>query len=141
MICKVQTPVVCALAGAVVFTPTLASAASEVNIYSYRQEFLIRPLLDAFTKKTGIKANVIFAKKGLVERMKAEGETSPADILLTVDIGRLTSAVAQGVSQPVKSDVLEQQIPAQFRGDVLYIVALIAVGWKGKLFTSQFQVA
>ena len=94
--------------------PALANG--KVNIYSYRQEFLIRPLLDGFTKKTGIKVNVIFAKKGLVERMKAEGSVSPADILLTVDIGRLTNAVTGGVSQPVKSSFLEKQIPAQYRG-------------------------
>jgi iron(III) transport system substrate-binding protein len=93
-----------------------ALAGGEVNIYSYRQEFLIRPLLDAFTKKTGIKANVIFASKGLVDRMKAEGSVSPADILLTVDIGRLTNAVESGVTQPVNSAFLAKQIPPQYRG-------------------------
>jgi iron(III) transport system substrate-binding protein len=93
-----------------------ALADGEVNIYSYRQEFLIRPLLDAFTKKTGIKANVIFASKGLVDRMQAEGSVSPADILLTVDIGRLTNAVKSGVTQPVNSAFLTKQIPTQYRG-------------------------
>lgn len=93
-----------------------AAAAGEVNIYSYRQEFLIRPLLEAFTKETGIKVNVIYSNKGLVERIKAEGSNSPADILLTVDIGLLSNAVKQGVAQPVTSDVLKNQIPAEFRG-------------------------
>ena len=93
--------------------PALASG--EVNIYSYRQPFLIEPLLDAFTKDTGIKANVIFAKKGLAARMKAEGENSPADILLTVDIGRLNGAKLEGVAQPLKNAVIEKNIPAQYR--------------------------
>lgn len=93
----------------------LASAAEEVNIYSYRQPYLINPLLEAFTRNTGIKANVIFAKKGLIERMAAEGRNSPADVLLTVDIGRLTGAVTQGVSQPIDSAALAKNIPAQYR--------------------------
>ena len=92
-----------------------AVAGGEVNIYSYRQPFLIEPLLEAFTKQTGIKANVIFAKKGLEARMKAEGENSPADILLTVDIGRLNGAKLEGVAQPLKNDVIEKNIPAQYR--------------------------
>ena len=93
-----------------------AAAAEEiVNIYSYRQPFLINPLLDEFTKKTGIKTNVVFAKKGLIERMAAEGKISPADVLLTVDIGRLTGAVEKGVSQPLVSDVLKANIPARYR--------------------------
>ena len=97
--------------------PSAALAQGELNIYSYRQEFLIRPLLDAFTKKTGVKANVLFASKGLVQRIKAEGSNSPADVLLTVDIGRLSSAVAEDIAQPVESEVLAEQIPVQFRGD------------------------
>ncbi len=92
-----------------------AYAAGEVNIYSYRQPFLIEPILDAFTKKTGIRTNVIFAKKGLEARMKAEGENSPADLLLSVDIGKLNGAKLEGVAQPVKNAVLEANIPAQYR--------------------------
>ena len=94
---------------------SVASAADEVNIYSYRQPYLINPLLEAFTKKTGVETNVVFAKKGLIERMAAEGKNSPADLLLTVDIGRLTGAVNKGVSQPVASDALSKNIPAQYR--------------------------
>jgi len=90
-------------------------AADEVNIYSYRQPYLINPLLEAFTKNTGIKTNVIFAKKGLIERVAAEGRNSPADLLLTIDIGRLSGAVAKGITQTVKSSVLESNIPASYR--------------------------
>ncbi|MCT4654776.1 MAG: Fe(3+) ABC transporter substrate-binding protein [Cohaesibacter sp.] len=93
--------------------PALASG--EVNVYSYRQPFLIEPLLKAFTEKTGVKTNVIFAKKGLEARIKAEGENSPADVLLTVDIGRLHGGKMDGIAQPVKSDILSKNIPAQYR--------------------------
>ena len=95
--------------------PTTARADGEVNVYSYRQPYLVKPLFEAFTKDTGIKVNVIFAKKGLIERMAAEGRNSPADVLLTVDIGRLTSAVKNGVSQTVSSPVLDKNVPATYR--------------------------
>ncbi|TLP45514.1 Fe(3+) ABC transporter substrate-binding protein [Cohaesibacter sp. CAU 1516] len=98
-----------------VSAPLPALAAGEVNIYSYRQPFLIEPILEAFTKETGIQTNVIFAKKGLEARMKAEGENSPADLLLSVDIGKLNGAKLEGVAQPVKNAVLETNIPAQYR--------------------------
>ena len=65
------------------------SFAQEVNIYSHRQPFLINPFLEEFTKKTGIKTNVVYSTKGLAQRLKAEGQNSPADVILTVDIGRL----------------------------------------------------
>ncbi len=90
-------------------------AAEEVNVYSYRQPFLVKPLFDAFTEKTGVAVNVIFASKGLIERMAQEGASSPADILLTVDIGRLNKAVVEDVSQPVTSKTLEANIPAEYR--------------------------
>lgn len=96
-------------------TSAPALASDEVNIYSLRQPFLIEPLLKAFTEKTGIKANVVFAKDGVVERMKAEGANSPADVILTVDIGRLNDAVEAGVVQPVRSATLEANVPASFR--------------------------
>jgi len=92
-----------------------AQAAEEVNIYSSRQPFLIEPMLEAFTKETGIKANVVFAEKGLVERLKAEGRNSPADLIMTVDIGRVMDAVNGGVTQPVKNAALERTIPAELR--------------------------
>jgi len=92
-----------------------AQADGEVNIYSLRQPFLIEPLLEAFTKETGIKTNVVFAKDGVIERMRAEGPNSPADVILTVDIGRLNDAVEAGVVQPVKSATLEENVPAAFR--------------------------
>lgn len=97
------------------FASTSALAANEVNVYSYRQPYLIEPMLKDFEQQTGIKVNVIFANKGLEERVKQEGELSPADVLLTVDISRVMKIVEAGVSQPVMSKTLEQNIPAQFR--------------------------
>ncbi len=94
-------------------SPALADGS--VNIYSYRQPGLIKPLLDAFTKETGIATKVIFAKKGLAERIAAEGANSPADILLTVDIGRLAGAKAKGITQAVSSQLINANVPAQYR--------------------------
>ena len=92
-----------------------ANAAGEVNLYSYRQPFLIKPILDKFTEKTGIKVNVVYAKKGMLERIKAEGEAGPADAVLTVDIGRLHDMVKANVLQPIKSKKLIKNIPANLR--------------------------
>lgn len=97
------------------FIASAANAAEEVNVYSYRQEFLVKPLFDAFTKETGIKVNVVFSDKGLIERVQAEGDNSPADLIFTVDIGRLNDAVDAGITQPVTSPTLEKNIPASFR--------------------------
>ncbi len=92
-----------------------ARADGTVNVYTYREPGLIKPLFDEFTSQTGIDVNVIFAKDGLEQRIQAEGENSPADVLLTVDIARLRDAVDAGVTQPVSSDVLESTVPAEFR--------------------------
>jgi iron(III) transport system substrate-binding protein len=102
-------------AGAALTGATAASAQGEVNVYSYRESKLIQPLFDAFTKDTGIKVNVISASSGLEQRIKSEGANSPADVLLTVDIGRIEDAVRAGISQPIKSDTLDKVIPAQYR--------------------------
>lgn len=94
---------------------TVANAGAEVNVYSYRQPFLIKPLFDAFTKETGIKVNVVFAKKGLIERLKREGRNSPADLIFTVDIGRLNDVVEANLAQPVKTRKLKVNVPSQYR--------------------------
>lgn len=89
--------------------------AQEVNVYSYRQPELVKPLFDAFKAETGINVNVQFLSKGMVEKLLAEGDRSPADVVLTVDISRLSGVVDAGVTQPVVSDVLSANIPAEFR--------------------------
>jgi len=100
------------IALATLSTPILAN---DVNVYSYRQPTLVKPLFDAFTAKTGINVNVQFLNKGMVEKLLAEGDRSPADVVLTVDISRLASVVNAGVTQPVTSDILNANIPTEFR--------------------------
>jgi iron(III) transport system substrate-binding protein len=90
-------------------------AAAEVNVYSYRQPFLIQPLLDAFTRQTGIAVNVVYADKGVLERLKAEGANTPADAVLTADVGNLNDLVEAELLQPVRSDVLVRNVPPQYR--------------------------
>ena len=87
----------------------------EINVYSHRQPFLINPFLKAFTKETGIKTNVVFASKGLVQRLLAEGAASPADVVLTVDIGRLRQYADKNLFAPFSSEKLRAAIPAHLR--------------------------
>ncbi|GMM83602.1 Fe(3+) ABC transporter substrate-binding protein [Pseudoalteromonas phenolica] len=92
-----------------------AMAAEEINIYSFRQPFLIQPILDDFTKQTGIKTNVVFAKKGLIERVKREGKHSRADVVLTSNFSALMQLESMDLTQPIKSDAVTKNIPASFR--------------------------
>jgi iron(III) transport system substrate-binding protein len=108
------TVIAAALLSLIPFTPA-GALAQEVNIYSYRQPELIAPLLDAFTSETGIKTNVLFLDKGLEERIEIEGRNSPADVILTVDIGRLSNAKELGITQPVQDAAINDHIPAQYR--------------------------
>ncbi|MEX0841082.1 MAG: Fe(3+) ABC transporter substrate-binding protein [Xanthobacteraceae bacterium] len=108
------------VAGFTVALGSLAAGSAQaqsnaVNLYSYREAQLIQPLLAAFTKDTGIKVNVISASSGLEQRIKAEGANSPADVLLSVDIGRLEDAVKAGVTQPIKSAALDKAVAPQYR--------------------------
>lgn len=89
--------------------------AAEVNLYTTREPGLIKPLLDTFTQSTGITVNTIMLKDGLAERVASEGESSPADVLMTVDFGNLYDLAEKGLTQPIKSTVLETAIPAQLR--------------------------
>lgn len=92
-----------------------AGAADVVNIYSYRQPDLIEPVLDAFTRETGIQTRLLFLDKGLEERIAAEGINSPADVLLSTDISKLVKAKEAGITQPVESDVIAGNIPSEYR--------------------------
>ncbi|MBL8690264.1 MAG: Fe(3+) ABC transporter substrate-binding protein [Rhodospirillaceae bacterium] len=106
-------PAFAALAIGLIQVPAMAQ---EVNLYSYRQEGLIKPLLDAFTAKTKIKVNLVSGgEDALIERLKAEGDASPADLLITVDAGRLVRAKELGLFQPIKSAVVESVVPAAYR--------------------------
>ncbi|MEI4470406.1 Fe(3+) ABC transporter substrate-binding protein [Frigidibacter sp. MR17.24] len=165
----IRTPLLAAglMASTALAFPALAE---QVNIYSHRQPELLQPLVDAFAAETGIEVNVAFVDKGMVERLVAEGDRSPADLVMTVDIARLGEVVAAGVTQPVTSEVLDANIPAGFRdpegqwfglttrarivyasrervadGEVTSYEDLADPKWKGRIctrsFTSDYNVA
>src|SRR3989344_4663123 len=91
-------------------------AADEIVIYSARNEQLIKPLFDAYTAETGTKIKFITDKEGpLLERLKAEGASTPADMLITVDAGNLWLAAKEGVLAGVNSKVLKANIPVHLR--------------------------
>ncbi len=90
--------------------------AESVTVYSARNEQLIKPLFDAFTKETGIEVRFITDKEGpLLEKLKIEGANTPADVLLTVDAGNLWAAASAGLLRPVQSTALTAAIPAHLR--------------------------
>lgn len=92
--------------------------AAEVNVYSARKEALIKPLLDQFTKDTGIDVNLVTGKADtLLKRLEVEGKNTPADLLLTVDVARLVRAKEKGLLQSVESEVLINAIPEYYRDD------------------------
>ena len=109
-----HSKLLCLLTALVVSSASLVSA-TELNIYSHRQPFLINPFLVAFTDKTGIKTNVVYSTKGLAQRLKAEGKNSPADVILTVDIGRLYIYQDMQLLAPIVSDKMKANIPAHLR--------------------------
>lgn len=93
-----------------------AAGGHTVTIYSSRNEQLIKPLLDKYTEKTGVKIELVTDKTGpLMARLQAEGKNTPADMLLTVDAGNLWQAAEQGLLQPVSSTILETNVPAKYR--------------------------
>ncbi|MFY8351963.1 Fe(3+) ABC transporter substrate-binding protein [Pseudoalteromonas sp. SSM20] len=100
------------------------AAKDVVNIYSYRQGFLIEPILQEFTKQTGIETKVVFAKKGLIEKLKKEGKYTKADMVLTSNFSALLQLEDEGLVQPIESNVVEKNVPAQFRDDEGSWVAL-----------------
>jgi iron(III) transport system substrate-binding protein len=140
-----------------------AAAQGVVNVYTNREPGLYSATLDEFTKATGIKVNALFSEQGLSERIKAEGENSPADVLITVDIGRLQEAVDHGIAEPTRSEILAANIPAQYRDpdgrwfalslrartvyaskervkqDAITYEELADPKWKGKICTRSFQ--
>ena len=101
-----------------------AAKPQELNLYTTREPGLIQPLLDSFSRDTGIKVNTVFLRDGLLERVNAEGERSPADLLMTVDSGNLIQLVQGGATQGVRSKILESSIPPHLRGKTGHWFAL-----------------
>jgi iron(III) transport system substrate-binding protein len=106
-----------------VAVPVLAQS-GELNIYTTREPALIQPLLDSFSQDTGVKVNTVFLRDGLLERVKAESERSPADLLMTADGGMLIDLVLNGVTQSVRSKMLDAAIPTYLRGKTGHWYAL-----------------
>ncbi len=132
---------------------------AELVVYSARKEHLIRPLFEAYTKQTGVKIDYITDKAAvLLQRIKAEGRMTPADLLITVDAGNLWHAAQEGILQPVASKILTDNIPGHLRdpqdrwfglsvrartivynpqkvapGELSTYEDLAAPGWKGRL--------
>jgi len=104
----------------------MASAAERLTVYSYRQAFLIEPILADFTQKTGIEVDVVFSKKGIAERMAREGRLSKADIVLTSDFYRLMELVDKDLVIPATSEILQKNIPQKYRSpdDLWYALTM-----------------
>ncbi len=95
---------------------TLPALAEEVVVYSARNEQLIKPLFDIYTRDTGVQIKFITGGEGpLMERLKAEGQNTPADLLLTVDAGNLWQASQQELLRPISSQTLNDNVPAHLR--------------------------
>lgn len=111
-----KTALLLSLSLSLLLSPFSLVSAEEVNLYSARKEKLIKPLLDTFTKETGIKVNLITAKAGpLLRRLEMEGINTPADLFITVDAGRLDRAKQNDLLQIIESDTLNDTIPEEFR--------------------------
>ncbi|MGL4496559.1 MAG: extracellular solute-binding protein [Beijerinckiaceae bacterium] len=104
-----------AMAAALSVTFPALAQSKDVNVYTTREKRLLAPMLDAFTKETGIQVNAIFIEKGLEERVKAEGAASPADIIVLVDAARMILAAKDGLFQPISSATVEKTVPANLR--------------------------
>ena len=92
-----------------------AALAESLGIYTHRQPFLLEPILDAYTKKTGVEFQTVYAPKGLAARLKAEGERTDADLVLTVDISRIKELADTGLLAPLASDILNKHVPSHLR--------------------------
>ncbi len=109
-------PLLFAAGLALATTPALAGEVpGEINVYTSRQPELIQPIFDAFTAQTGIEVNVLYSGKGLIERMKAEANRSPADLYITADIANVKAATDAGLTQPHGSAVVDAVVPAELR--------------------------
>ena len=94
-----------------------AAFADSLNIYSYRSQLLLQPLLDAYTAETGTDFNIVHAPKGLVQRLKAEGANTKADLVMTVDISRIAELAETGLLAELNSDVIAANVPHYHRDE------------------------
>ena len=93
------------------------ASADTLNIYSYRSQLLLQPLLDAYTAETGTNFNIVHAPKGLVQRLQAEGANTKADLVMTVDISRIAELAETGLLTELQSDIIEANVPHYHRDE------------------------
>ncbi len=103
------------ISGFLFLVPVKALAEGQVNVYSERQPVFLEKVFAEFTKETGIEVKTLFAKKGLIERIKLEGDASPADLIIVADVGRLQRLKDEGVTQAVADETLFRRIPEIYR--------------------------
>ena len=101
-----------------------ASRAEEITLYSTREAALVAPVVAAFTEASGVQVSVVFVDDSLVKRLVSEGETSPADVLLTIGLDKTTQLSARGLTQAFTSPRLDGAVPANLRGDAAQWIAL-----------------
>ena len=92
-------------------------ATETINIFTYRQPALLAPMLEAYTKETGIDFKTVYAPKGLVARLQAEGQNAQADTVITVDISRVQELADSGLLAPLSSPVIARNVPAHLRAE------------------------
>ena len=100
----------------IIFITNIVDAKS-INIYSHRQPYLLKPFLDAYTLKTGVKFKTVYSSKGLAQRLAAEGKNTKADMILTVDIGRLYRYQDLDLLASINSSILEKKIPSYLKSE------------------------
>ena len=104
------------LAVSVALLAAAPAFAEELVVYSSRADNLLRPVAEAYQKKTGVTVKLVNDKAGpLMEKLKAEGSNSPADVFITVDGGNLWQATQMGLLRPINSATLKNNIPANLR--------------------------
>ena len=92
-----------------------AHGSETVNIYTERQQVFLQPILDLFTEQTGIATEILYLDKGAVERLRSERESSPADVIIVVDTGRLAKLVEENLSAPIRAQTIIDNVPAWLR--------------------------
>ena len=103
------------LFGLGIFQTNPVIAADTIKIFTYRQPALLAPILEAYTKAKGVEFQIVYAPKGLVARLQAEGESAQADLVITTDISRVKELADSGLLAPVASQVIARNVPAHLR--------------------------
>lgn len=101
----------------IVVLATNIARSADINVYTDRQEIFLRPLISAYEQQSGDKINILFIKKGMLQRLQAEGDSSPADLFLATDIGRLLDLVDAGLTAPLHDAHINRVLAATLRGD------------------------